>query len=97
MKALNVLYVSLKEAQSISDRTYIQEAIDELLEYESDMDKYLDYTTNGKCSKSVGSCLQSIKTAHDITVDEIVKYELNTKPFCESTITYETCTKEDHF
>lgn len=30
----------------------LTDAIDELLEYESDMDKYLDYTTNGKCSKS---------------------------------------------
>lgn len=84
MKALKVLYVSLKDAQSISDRTYIQEAIDELLEYEQDMDKYLDYTTNGKCSKSFGSYFESIKTAHDITVDEIVNYELKTKSCCET-------------
>ena len=61
---------------TIHDFSNINEAIKELKEfekYESDMDKYLDYTTNSKCSKSFNSNLNSIKQAHDQTVEQLIR------------------------
>ena len=58
---------------TIHDFSNIEEAIKELEEYESDMDKYLDYTTNSKCSKSFNSNLNSIKQAHDQTVEQLIR------------------------
>ena len=49
------------------------EAIKELEEYESDMDKYLDYTTGSRCTKSFNSCLGSIKIAYGKELEKIIK------------------------
>lgn len=87
MKALKILNGRLKELKGASkilrmdnshlkfDKPikYIEEAIKELEEYESDMDKYLDYTTNSRCSKSFNSCPSSIKSIYDIELEEIIK------------------------
>ena len=87
MKALKILNGRLKELKGASrivrmdnshlkfDKPikYIEEAIKELEEYESDMDKYLDYTTNSRCSKSFNSCLSSVKSEYDIELEKIIK------------------------
>lgn len=54
-------------------RKAIEEAIIELEEYQSDMDKYLDYTTGGRCSKSFNSNLAAIKQAHDKHIESLIK------------------------
>lgn len=43
----------------------VLDAIEELEEYESDMDSYLDYTTNSRCSKSFNADLSVIKEVFD--------------------------------
>jgi hypothetical protein len=51
----------------------LHEAIEELEEYESDMDKYLDYTTGSRCSKSFNANLSQIKQAHDRWLDDVAQ------------------------
>ena len=51
----------------------LEEATEELEEYESDMDSYLDYTTGSRCTKSFNSSLGSIKIAYDRELEKIVK------------------------
>lgn len=43
----------------------IEEAINELEKYESDMDIYLDYTTGSRCSKSFNADIAIVKQQHD--------------------------------
>ena len=54
-------------------KSYIYEAIEELEEYESEMDSYLDYTTGSRCTKSFNSCLGSIKIAYEKELEKLVK------------------------
>ena len=77
MKALEILY-QYKQADEAFGNSYsmgerLDEAIEELEEYESDMDSYLDYTTGSRCTKSFNSSLGSIKNAYDRELEKIVK------------------------
>ena len=77
MKALELLKQDRDYCLTINnDKSIIQkydEAINELEEYESDMDSYLDYTTGSRCTKSFNSCLGSIKIAYGKELEKIVK------------------------
>lgn len=80
MKALEILkdiyetkWCGVKPTLANYNIKDIEEAIKELEEYESDMDKYLDCTTSSRCSKSFNSCLSSIKSIYDIELEEIIK------------------------
>ncbi len=73
-KALDYLYSMKKENEDMgTEPIVIYEAIEELEEYESDMDSYLDYTTGSRCTKSFNSCLGSIKIAYGKELEKIVK------------------------
>lgn len=85
MKAIHALKIVLKDTIMSREREYLEEAIKELENYESDMDKYLDYTTNSRCSKSFNSNLNQIKQAYDITVEDIEKEKFVDK------FTYTSC------
>lgn len=50
-------------------------AILELDKYITDMDEYLDYTTGGACSVSVGCDIEMAKKAHDSHVGRLIKEE----------------------
>ena len=76
MKALELLkdYKNIDFGCNMDDlHSQIDEAIDELEEYESDMDSYLDYTTGSRCTKSFNSCLGSIKNAYLKELGKIIK------------------------
>jgi len=77
MKAIELLKQDRDYCLSINnDKSIIQkydEAIKELEEYESDMDKYLDYTTGSRCTKSFNSCLGSIKISYGKELEKLVK------------------------
>ena len=76
MKAIELLkdYKNIDFGCNMDDlHSQVEEAIKELEEYESDMDRYLDYTTGSRCSKSFNSCLSSIKSAYDIELEKIIK------------------------
>ena len=78
MKALEILKEQYNMLSKDIDGVWIDpekidEAIKELEEYESDMDKYLDYTTGSRCTKSFNSCLGSIKIAYGKELEKIVK------------------------
>ena len=84
MKAIELLkdYKNIDFGCNMDDlHSQIDEAIDELEEYESDMDSYLDYTTGSRCTKSFNSSLGSIKNAYDRELEKIIKenikYELS--------------------
>ena len=76
MKTIELLkdYKNIDFGCNMDDlHSQIDEAIDELEEYESDMDSYLDYTTGSRCTKSFNSCLGSIKIAYEKDLEKIVK------------------------
>ena len=80
MKALEILkdihetkWCGVKPTLANYNIKDIEEAIKELEEYESDMDKYLDYTTNSRCTKSFNSRLGSIKIAYGKELEKIIK------------------------
>lgn len=61
--------------EQVMIQTQIDKALKELEEiesYQQDMDKYLDYTTAGRCSKSFGADLQSLKSIHNQYLEEII-------------------------
>ena len=77
MRALEILY-QYKQADEAFGNSYsmgerLEKAIEELEEYESDMDSYLDYTTGSRCTKSFNSSLGSIKIAYGKELEKIVK------------------------
>lgn len=74
MKAIEILkhYIN-SVAPVVFSPSQIKEAIEELEDYEADMDKYLDYTTGHRCSKSFGCRLVSVEAAHDKTMNEAVE------------------------
>lgn len=69
MKALDILRAVREKGVFDGDASG---ALEELEEYIADMDKYLDYTTNGACSKSVGADLGAIKAEHDRMVKKMI-------------------------
>ena len=78
MKVLEILKEQYNMLSKDTDGVWIDpekidEAIKELEEYESDMDKYLDYTTGSRCTKSFNSCLGSIKIAYEKDLEKIIK------------------------
>ena len=76
MKAIEILE-KLMIAENWDDyypsTNQCKEAIEELEEYESDMDSYLDYTTGSRCTKSFNSRLGSIKIAYLKELGKIFK------------------------
>ena len=76
MKAIEIMN-KLMRAENWDDyypsTNQCKEAIEELEEYESDMDSYLDYTTGSRCTKSFNSCLGSIKIAYGKELEKIIK------------------------
>lgn len=65
MKAIPLLNGYKSKLQELSgskpiDTSFIDEAIKELEEYESNMDIYFDRTTNSRCSKSFNSDIERV-------------------------------------
>lgn len=77
MKAIELLDYFRAEQDANNNTPFeiddFDKAIEELEEYEEKMDKYLDFTTGNRCSKSFKSCLNLIEAAYEQDIYKIIK------------------------